>query len=130
MSKINQLKYEMENLEKRKKQISEEIFLENQKNVFTNLIKGKYYSFKTDSWSKREYIIKYDPDKVYMENDTISGGIAIYFNLPMFVSYEDGQFDFYPDDEHRVYLYYSEVSVKEIDIKGFEDKIRKSINAF
>ena len=91
MSKINQLKYEMENLEKRKKQISEEIFLENQKNVFTNLVKGKYYSFKTDSWSKREYIIKYDPDKVYMENDTISGGIAIYFNLPMFVSYKDGQ---------------------------------------
>ena len=130
MNKISQLKCEMKNLEKRKKQISEEIFLENQKNVFTNLVKGKYYSFKIDSWSKKEYIIKYDPDKVYMENDTVSGGIAIYFNLSMFVSYEDGRFDFYPDDEHRVYLYYSEISVEEIYIKEFKDKIRKSIDVF
>ena len=130
MSKINELENEMEELEKRKKQISEEIFLENQKNVFTNLVKGKYYSFKMDSWSKREYIIKYDPDKVRMENDTVSGGIAIYFNLPMFVSYEDGEFNFYPDDEHRVYVYYNEVFAEEIDIKEFKDKIRKSIDIF
>lgn len=131
MSKIDELKHTLESLEKRKEEISEEIFLETQKNVFTNLVKGKYYSF-TVNWNKREYIIKYDPKKVYMENDTISGGIVIYFNLPMFVSYEDEdeQFDYYPDDKHCVYIGCSEISVVEIDINRFKDKIRKSVNAF
>ena len=131
MDKIKMLKNELDNLQKREKEIHELIRVEGQKKAFENLIKGNYYVIKEDSYLASEYIVEFDPEKVRIEPAGISGGSYLIFETDVFVR-DDRFIEYRPyrNEPIRTYICDNEISAEPLDIAEFKKELRKIITKF